>query len=127
MCLQMLSDFEVKTCYGYKIFVKRNNKLCSMFKGNKKSYTINTKVNEQFYRDFGSKTDTLSDNYFKRYSTGFHIFLNLKNAKNLLEKWENPQRVHAICRVRFSNIIARGLDGGRVVVTKNMTILKEVK
>mgnify|MGYP001574963059 FL=1 len=135
MCLGYLTDFEVKENIGYKVFEKRGNELYPIFRGNaNKEYMVNTLLLEKDFRPTLLCDDFLMTMLKQKYSYGFHIILDYTSAKILLDRWLGDGLNYVICKVKFSKIVAKGVEyfSGEfhediVVVVSEMTILNEIE
>ena len=137
MCLEYLTDFEVKENIGYKVFEKRGrgNELYPIFRGNaNKEYMVNTLLLEKDFRPTLLCDDFLMTMLKQKYSYGFHIILDYTSAKILLDCCSGNGLNYVICKVKFSKIVAKGVEyfSGEfhediVVVVSEMTILNEIE
>ena len=143
MCLNVIKKIRTKKKYGYKIFIKKNNKLYRVFQGNKeKEYPLNEAVNEFDFRatlenyspsdyifsySFSCKKDYHSYGTF--YQKGFHIYVNFRDAVLAKEKLadNNSNDYFEICRVFFGGIVCMGEEtiygtSVKVIVAEQMVI-----
>lgn len=124
MCLFKLSKFRPKG-FGYKVFlVNSNNRAYGIYYGGiyhlGKSYIANSK--------------RIEINSGEHYMSGFHVFQNLKEAKEYSEVCQARYNFHRIkvVKIRYplESVLAVGLDCpykkpmSKVIVTKKMTIEK---
>lgn len=106
MCLSKLKDFNVTRPYGYQVFQKKDRKLFSMFhpqkpiKLEKWEEDESVEIVEAFFpeKKHGSK----------KYQTGFHVFLNEKDAKELKEIYSKFKL--EIKKVHFKNVVTTGIE-----------------
>ena len=122
MCLDKICDFEVKTDIGYKIFINYNTgEYYLPLKGNGCVVPINQWVKEKDYRPQMLKCCRTVP--MGKYPFGFHIFLSRKSAASY--RFSHTHSCSIIKRVRFRNVVAKGLQGQRrTVVAKEMMILE---
>ena len=106
MCLSRIKNFDITRPYGYQIFYKKNKKLVSMFHQDK-----SIKYNKWETDSADIKIEAFfpeKKNGSKIYETGFHIFLNEKDAKEVKKLY--PKFKLEIKKVHFKNVITTGLE-----------------
>jgi len=102
MCLRRLVDFEVSKNYGWQVFIKVNTGLVQLHRHHFQRHpTIvvegawQTDPNNYFIRPASG---------FGRYKTGFHIFLEFKDALDCLDVFKDE----TIRKVWFKDVVATG-------------------
>ena len=113
MCLsKLLPDMKVTKDFGWKVFVKNplTGTICGPYYG---------KVFNENKWNCDSSNIRISISYSIRYSSGFHVFLTRKAARRL--KDAAPLLNLVILKVKFKNIVARGVDCGfKAIVVKDI-------
>ena len=121
MCLDKITDFEVKTDIGYKIFTPNIGEYYLPLKGNGYIVPVNQWVKEKDYRPQILKR--YRNVPVGKYPFGFHIFLSKKVALSYMRNYCGYES--CVMKVRFRNVVAKGLQGKRrTVVAKEMMILE---
>ena len=123
MCLTILDDYEVKQDYGWKVFWKKEGKLCADLFPHL-PYPVNRWIKEKDYRALSGRREYIRfPNTSIRYPMGFHIFLKKKDARGWKNWWNERIR-----KVKFRKIVAKGWQRGmKVIVAKEMLIIPEKK
>jgi len=136
MCLLYTKPFSTN-CKGWKIFEYEKGKIKSFFKGNKKIYPVNEKINEKDFRDYyNTYTESISIELKNmrpyNYKTGFHIYMSkefaVMESKRLQLQYGEK---FIVLPVKFSNkpenICATGMQTSdkrsKTVVVKEMIII----
>jgi len=135
MCLDFLSEFEIKSDEGYKMFLNRKRKLYGVFwAGNtEKEYPTNIWLKEKDYRNpcFWKLKSTnekeIEISPFTKYKPGFHIFINKNDAEKFFESQIPCRSNYFIKKVKFRNIVAKGIQESlfQTVVAKEMMVLDD--
>lgn len=129
-CVFKIPKPEVK--YGYKLFIEKNffgkdKMLVGQFYGLEKPRPMGMWMHERDYRSNRRRRliylniGTFDKEGIVSYPIGWHIYKNM--PKNLTSKITFP-----LYKVAYRNVVAEGWqDGKRVVVCKEMKIIKKVK
>lgn len=127
MCLDVVDNsIEIREVkgevyyYGWKVFCRDDDgRLCGELFG-AKSYRVNRWLKEEDYREYGDerKKTLFTEDTYKRYQIGFHIFLTREMAR----RWKDYDGI--IRKVKFRNVVAKGIQNiAQVVVAKEMLII----
>ena len=107
MCLNVIKKIRTKKKYGFKIFIKKNNKLFSIFQGDKdKEYPLNEALHEFDFRTTPENYSP-SDYIFSYspgafYQKGFHIYLKRRDAEKKLLDIEYPNYTNDYLETLFA-------------------------
>jgi hypothetical protein len=134
MCLNTLEKFDVKQRIGYVIKIKEGNVYHSLYCHAPQIRTAGLK----FGLEWSSKQITIiCAESCDSYETGWHVFLKKKDAMAYRDVFGKGETV---LMVRFRKILARGIEifypvsntesgliKAKVVISKYITLLKEIK
>ena len=121
MCLNSITNWCKKNeGYGYKVFRVYHNKLYSEMRDKLKVRPINKWITCVF------NPIEIADYYYEGYLSGFHIYKFKKDAK-CWKSFSIPAEGQglAIKRVKYRKLITSGSQYGKVIVAKEIKILKE--
>lgn len=133
MCLRKVIKYDIlrrfkperenKYNIGWKVFKSYDSELHPIYKGYNNIFPINQWINEKDFRPgyYYYKNNDYIDGP-NTYRTGFHIYLDKKNAIKKLESGCGE----VIKKVYFKNVVAKGYEyKSKIVVAKEMMIPKE--
>ena len=140
MCLTKINEIiKNKSGIGYKVFQMDGCFIHSLVEGCPYNYFTNRWLDEYHYRKRKNiasiKIESIEDGK-KRYPTGFHIFLKLKDAKTL-ERYLNkiyPLAPYKTFKVKYKEAVVDGVQNFKLldeslcdmksIVVKKMLIMK---
>lgn len=121
MCLLSVSKkykHSVKT--GYKIFKRTQypnlySNIHRFNEFNTGDWYLAKNLDERIYAEDG-----------KTYTAGFHILKNKRAALSYKKRFGYRKPHYAVCKVKYMNVVAEGIDGRACVVAQIMKIVGEV-
>ena len=121
MCLDVVDKEPiVKEGIGWKVFEKRNDKICNWYWG-ASYYKFEI---EKWNKD--SKTDRLEDSDGFSYLTGFHLLKTRESARILKYRLLDEYSTYIIKKVKFRNVTATGTSEGlKSIVAREILILPD--
>jgi len=123
MCLEILLPVDTyeEAGTGYKVFIENKDGLFEGLYRGLFGYTLG--------EEYEATECTLFDNYNQKYTSGFHIFVNLESAIALFDflKIKYPTSKHVIVKVSYKERTSCGKEyrkneENHVIVARYMTL-----
>jgi hypothetical protein len=119
MCLDRSTNFRIRSCYGYKVFICRADRVYTgIGSGEEQEMSFTHYVKASVVLQLTCNYDD------KPYLSGFHIYLKRNDAAFYRRLY--PNNNHFVFKVAFKDVVAKGYQVGQVVVAREIKLMEKI-